>query len=152
MTCCVIPISFKKMKNITWFPIGTKIRFFPANRIEFNSAKKTWIDSIQKCPFLLTWALRPNVMVPLGDSFFFLTFIWPPKAKRLCNSSAYGPKKQGLPRVRFLILGTIPARVKKHWSPYGVHTHFLWHHVAQMMMNEPQSGTITFGLRERILQ
>ena len=31
-------------------------------------------------------------------------------------------------------------------SPYGVYTHFLWHHAAEMMMNEPQSGTITFGL------
>ena len=36
--------------------------------------------------------------------------------------------------------------VEQHWSPYGVYTHFLWHHVAEMMMNEPQSGTLTFGL------
>ena len=29
-------------------------------------------------------------------------------------------------------------------SPCGVYTHFLWHHDAEMMMNEPQSDTITF--------
>ena len=47
----------------------------------------------------------------------------------------------------FSYLGNI---VEQHWSPYGVYTHFLWHHVAEMVMNEPQSGTITFGLRSRI--
>ena len=45
--------------------------------------------------------------------------------------------------VGFSHLGNI---VEQNWSPYGVCTHFLWHHVAEMM-NEPQSGTITFGLR-----
>ena len=49
--------------------------------------------------------------------------------------------------VGFSHLGSI---VEQHWSPYGVYTHFLWHHVAEMVMNEPQSGTITFGLRSRI--
>ena len=37
-------------------------------------------------------------------------------------------------------------KVEQHWSPYRVYTRFLWHHVADMM-NEPQSGTITFGLK-----
>ena len=41
------------------------------------------------------------------------------------------------------MLGNI---VEQQWSPYGVYTHFLRHRVAEMMMNEPQSGTITFGL------
>ena len=31
-------------------------------------------------------------------------------------------------------------------SPYEGYTHFLWHYVADKIMNEPQSGTITFGL------
>ena len=46
--------------------------------------------------------------------------------------------------VAFSHLGNI---VDLHWSPYGVYTHFLWHHVADKIMNEPQSGTITFGLK-----
>ena len=36
--------------------------------------------------------------------------------------------------------------VEQPWSPHEVYTHFLWHHGAQMVMNEPQSGTITFGV------
>ena len=44
--------------------------------------------------------------------------------------------------VGFSDLGNI---VEQHWSQYGVYTHFLWQHVAEMM-NEPQSGTVTFGL------
>ena len=39
--------------------------------------------------------------------------------------------------------------VEQHWSPYVLYTHFLWHHVAEMMMNEPQSGTTTFGITEK---
>ena len=44
--------------------------------------------------------------------------------------------------VGFSHLGNM---VDLHWSPHGVYTHFLWHHVTEMT-NEPQSGTITFGL------
>ena len=43
--------------------------------------------------------------------------------------------------VEFSYLGNI---VEQQWSPYRVYTHFLWHHVAEMI--EPQSGTITDGL------
>ena len=49
--------------------------------------------------------------------------------------------------VGFSHLGNI---VEQHWSPYGVYTHFLWHHVAEMMMNEPKRGTITFGLSSKL--
>ena len=135
--------------------------------------------------------LRPSAMVPLCDSFLFLAFIWPPKAKRLCNSSAYGQRRTYYSKMIRIVLvysarahiivdilrnnkvrqqddgvlsspisqgsdsGETPlfvgfshlgSIVEQHWSPYGVYTHFLWHHVAEMMMNEPQSGTITFGL------
>ena len=45
--------------------------------------------------------------------------------------------------VGFSHLGNI---VEQHRSPYGVYTHFLWRDVAEMMTNEPQNGTITFGL------
>ena len=33
--------------------------------------------------------------------------------------------------VRFSHLGNI---VGQHWSPKGLYTHFLWHHVAEMMI------------------
>ena len=49
--------------------------------------------------------------------------------------------------VGFSHLGNMPV-VEQHWYPHRVYTHFLWHHVAEMM-NEPQSGTITFGLMPR---
>ena len=45
----------------------------------------------------------------------------------------------------FPILGTWWANFSIHI--YEGYTHFLWHYVADKIMNEPQSGTITFGLR-----
>lgn len=35
------------------------------------------------------------------------------------------------------------------WSPYEGCTHFRWHDVEDNIMNEPQSGTTTFGLSSR---
>ena len=37
----------------------------------------------------------------------------------------------------------------QHYALYKGYTHFLWHYVADKIMNEPQSGTITFGLKTR---
>ena len=44
----------------TWFPGRTRTRVFPLNRIEFNSIKKMWIDSIQKCASL-RWSLSTAI-------------------------------------------------------------------------------------------
>ena len=38
---------------------------------------------------MCTFGVRPSVIVTSCDCFFFLAFIWPPKAKG-CNSSTYG--------------------------------------------------------------
>ena len=44
--------------------------------------------------------------------------------------------------VGFSNLGNIVGQLQ---SPYEGYTHFLWRYVADKIMNEPQSGTITFG-------
>ena len=61
-----------------------------------------------------------------------------------CLASSQGSDSGETPLfVGFSNLGNIVGQLK---SPYEGYTHFLRHYVADKIMNEPQSGTITFGL------
>ncbi len=62
----------------------------------------------------------------------------------LCLASSQGSDDDETPLfVGFFNLGEHSGQL---YAPYEGYTHFLWHYVADKIMNEPQSGTITFGL------
>ena len=56
------------------------------------------------------FVFRPSVMVPLSDSFFFLAFIWPPKAKGCATAvSAYDQKNMVFKKLHVSFSFIVPG-------------------------------------------
>ena len=71
------------------------------------------------------------------------------KTRQKDSDVLYLPPSQGLDsgkRPFFAGFSHLGNLVDQHWCPYEVYPHFLWHHVSEIKMREPQSGTITCGL------